>query len=87
VSGVNEAGGLGAVDLLGEGVVEEDVLDVELVDGLTLGYGQCKHSLDCGELDDGAEGLVVVHLGALGEHRRTQRALYWFKEPPAFNFA
>jgi hypothetical protein len=31
VSGVNEVGWLAAVDHLGENVIEEDVLDVELV--------------------------------------------------------
>jgi hypothetical protein len=36
VSGVNEANGLGAVDYLGERVVEERVLDVELVHRSTL---------------------------------------------------
>jgi hypothetical protein len=35
VHGVNEAGGLRAVDGLGECTVEEGVLDVELVHGLT----------------------------------------------------
>jgi hypothetical protein len=36
VSGVNEANGLGAVDYLGERVMEERVLDVELVHRSTL---------------------------------------------------
>jgi hypothetical protein len=36
VSGVNEVNGLGAVDYLGERVVEERVLDVELVHRSTL---------------------------------------------------
>jgi hypothetical protein len=35
VSRVNEAGGMRAVDRLGECAVEEDFLDVELVDGPT----------------------------------------------------
>jgi hypothetical protein len=36
VSRVNEAGGLRAVDYLGECVMEEGILDVELVHGPTL---------------------------------------------------
>jgi hypothetical protein len=35
--GVNEAGGLGAIDCLDERVVEEGVLDVEPVHGSTPG--------------------------------------------------
>jgi hypothetical protein len=47
--------------------VEEGVLDVELVHGPTPGDSQSQHSLDGGRLDDGAEGLVTVHPGALSE--------------------
>jgi hypothetical protein len=67
VSSVNEAGGLRAVDHLRECAVEEGILDVELVDGPTSGDSQSQHSPDGGRLDDGAEGLIIVHLGALGE--------------------
>jgi hypothetical protein len=67
VCGVNEADGLRAVDDLGECVVEEGVLDVELVHGPTPRDSQSQHSPDGGRLDDGAEGLIVVHPGALSE--------------------
>ena len=67
VSGVNEAGGLGAVDRLGEGAVEEGVLDVQLVHRPAPGDGEGQHSADDGGLHDGAESLIVVHTGALGE--------------------
>jgi hypothetical protein len=67
VRGVNEAGGLRVVDGLGECAMEEGVLDVELVHGPTPGDSQSQHSPDSGRLDDGAKGLVVVHLGALSE--------------------
>jgi hypothetical protein len=43
--------------------VEEGVLDVELVHGPTPGDSQSQHSPDGGRLDDGTEGLVVVHPG------------------------
>jgi hypothetical protein len=46
---------------------EEGVLDVELVHEPTLGDSQSQHSPDGGRLDDGAEGLIVVHPGALSE--------------------
>jgi hypothetical protein len=48
--------------------MEESILDVELVHGPTTGDNQSQHSLDDGLDDnDGAEGLIVVHPGALGE--------------------
>jgi hypothetical protein len=50
---------------LRQSAVEEGILDVELMDRPVPGEGE-----DCSnddEHDDGAEGLVVVHSGALGE--------------------
>jgi hypothetical protein len=47
--------------------MKEGVLDVELVDRAVLGEGEGEDDVDGGELDDGAEGLIVVHTGALGE--------------------
>jgi hypothetical protein len=64
---VNEASGLRIVDGLRECVVEEGDLDVELVHEPTSRERQSQHSPDGGRLDDGAEDLVVVHLGALSE--------------------
>jgi hypothetical protein len=42
--------------------MEEGILDIELVDRPVLGEDDSND----GELDDGAEALVVVHSGALG---------------------
>jgi hypothetical protein len=67
VQGVNEVSGLRGVDNLGESVVEEDVLDIELVHGPTPEDNQSQHNPDSGRLDDGAKGLVVVHPVALSE--------------------
>jgi hypothetical protein len=61
VSRVNEAGRLRQVDRHGECAVEEDVLDVELVHGPTSRDSQSQHSLNGGGLDNGVEGLIVVH--------------------------
>jgi hypothetical protein len=47
--------------------MKEGVLDVELVDRPVLGEGEREDDTDCGELDDGVEGLIVVHAGTLGE--------------------
>jgi hypothetical protein len=65
--------------------VEEGILDIELVHGPTPGDSQSQHSMDSGRLNDGAEGLVIVHLGALSEPQRTQQALYRFGEPSALS--
>jgi hypothetical protein len=47
--------------------MEEGVLDVELMDRPILGEGKGEDDTNGGELDDKAEGLIVVHSGALGE--------------------
>jgi hypothetical protein len=47
--------------------VEEGILDVKLMDRLGAREGEGEDCVNGGELDDGAEGLVVVHSGALGE--------------------
>jgi hypothetical protein len=75
VSRVNEACGLKALDHLGECVMEEGVLDVELVHGPTPGDRQSQHSPDGGRLDDGAEGLIVVHPRALSEPSKDTTSL------------
>jgi hypothetical protein len=67
VRGVNEADGLRAVDGLKECAMEEGVLNVELVHGPTPGNSYSQHSLYSGRLDDGADGLIVVHPGVLSE--------------------
>jgi hypothetical protein len=66
-SGVDEAGGLAAVDILHRSVVEEGILDIELMDRPVPGEGEGENGSNGGKLDDGAEDLIVVHSGALGE--------------------
>jgi hypothetical protein len=58
---------LAIVDRLGEGVVEEGVLDIELVHKPTPEEGQSQHDAIGGGLNDGVESLIIVHTGALGE--------------------
>ena len=66
-SSVDEAGGLAAVDSLRQSAVEEGILDIELMGLLVLIEGKGEDGMDGGKLDDGAEGLIVVHSGVLGE--------------------
>jgi hypothetical protein len=47
--------------------MKEGILDVELVDRPVPGEGEGEDDADGGELDDGAEGLIVVHAVSLGE--------------------
>jgi hypothetical protein len=45
--------------------MEEGFLDIKLMDRLVPGDGE--DGANGGELDNGAEGLVVIHFEALGE--------------------
>jgi hypothetical protein len=67
VRGVDETGGLAAVDRLRQGAMEEGILDIELMDRLVPGEGEGEDGVNSGELDDRAEGLVIVHSRTLGE--------------------
>jgi hypothetical protein len=58
---------LAVVDSLRQSVVEEGILDIELMNRAVPGAGEGENDPNGRELDDGAEGLVVVDFGALGE--------------------
>jgi hypothetical protein len=47
--------------------VEEGILDIELMDRPVPEEGEGEDDSNGGELDNRAEGLVIVHSGALGE--------------------
>jgi hypothetical protein len=47
--------------------MKEGMLDAELMDHPVLGEGEGENGSNGGKLDDGVEGLVVVHSKALGE--------------------
>jgi hypothetical protein len=67
VSSIDEAGRLALVDSLHQSAMKEGIVDIELMDPPVLGEGKEEDGANGSELDDGAEGLVVVHSGALGE--------------------
>jgi hypothetical protein len=83
---VNEADGLRAVDGLGECAVEEGVLDVKLVHGPSPRDSQSQHSPNGGRLDDGVEGLVIVHPGTLSEPRKGPTSLVQIKRAISLEF-
>jgi hypothetical protein len=55
--------------------LEEGILDAELMDRPVPGEGEGEDGANGGELDDEAEGLVVVHSGALGEASKDPTSL------------
>jgi hypothetical protein len=73
--GVHEPRRLTAVDGLGEGAVQEGVLDVELVNWPGASKGQREHRADGGRLHNRAEGLIVVDSGALSESSKDPASL------------
>jgi hypothetical protein len=73
--GVHEPRRLTAVDGLGEGTVQEGVLDVELVNWPGASEGQREHHADSGRLHNRAEGLIVVDSRALSEAPKNPSSL------------
>jgi hypothetical protein len=55
--------------------MEEGILDIKPMDRPVLGEGKGENGPNGGELDDGVEGLVVVHSRSWVKPRRTQWAL------------
>jgi hypothetical protein len=75
VGGVNEAYMLGAVERLGEGVVEEGVIDVEMVHRPASRDSQSQHCVDGGRLHHRTESFIVVHIRELGEPPKDSMSL------------
>jgi hypothetical protein len=55
--------------------MEEGILDIELMDRPILGKGEEEDGSNDGELNDGAEGLGVLHFRALAEAPRDPTGL------------
>ena len=58
---------LAAIDSLRQSAMEKGILDVELMDRQFRDRARERTARTGGELDDGTEGLIIVHSGALGE--------------------
>jgi hypothetical protein len=81
VSRVDEARGLAAEDCLGEDVVEEGILHVELLNGPVTGDSNDEHHANSGQFYNWAESLVVVESGALSETPKDSMGLVAIKGP------
>jgi hypothetical protein len=79
-SGVDEAGGLAAIDHLCQSVEEEGILDIELIDRPVPRECEGEDDSNDDKLDNGAEGLIVVHSEALGETPKDPMRR-WTEEP------
>jgi hypothetical protein len=61
--------------------MEEGILYVKLMDHPVPGEGEREDGMNGGELDDRAEGLVVVHFPALGEASKDPMGLVEVEGP------
>jgi hypothetical protein len=66
------------VDGLREGVVQECILDIKLMNRPGARDGQGEHGADHGRLDHRAEGLIVVDAGSLCEAAKNPASLVLF---------
>jgi hypothetical protein len=81
VSRVGEAHGLTAEDCLGESVVEEGILHLELLNGLVTGDSSGEHRVNSGRFYNRAESLIVVDSEALSETPKDPTVLVAIKGP------
>jgi hypothetical protein len=81
VSRVSEARGLVAEDRLGEGVVEEGIFYVEVLNGSGTGDSSSEHCAKSDQFYNRAEGLIVVNSGKLSEIPKDPTGLVAIKSP------
>jgi hypothetical protein len=81
VSRVGEARGLVAEDYLGESIVEEGILHVELLNGPVTGDSSDEHSANSGQFYNRVESLIVVDSGVLSETPKDPTGLVAIKGP------
>jgi hypothetical protein len=78
---IDKAYGLTVEDRLTEGVMEEDVLYIELLNRPGVRCDESEHRADGGRFHNWAESLVVVHLGALSEAPENPASLVAVESP------
>jgi hypothetical protein len=81
VSRVGETRGLAAEDCLGESVVEEGILHVELLNGPVTGDGNGEHHVNSGRFYNRVESLIVVDSRVLSETPKDPTSLIAIKGP------
>jgi hypothetical protein len=64
---INKSSRLAAVDDLREGVMQEHILHIKLMNWPGARDDQGEHGADRGQLDHRTKGLIVVDAGSLGE--------------------
>jgi hypothetical protein len=67
VSWIGETCGLAVVDSLSEGVIEEDILHIELLNRPVMGDSSGEHRAHGDRFHNRAETLIVVDSGTLSE--------------------
>jgi hypothetical protein len=81
VSWIGETYGLAAVDSLSEGVMEEDILHIELLNRPVMVDSSGEHRAHGGRFHNRAESLVVVDSGALSETPTEPASLVAIESP------
>jgi hypothetical protein len=72
---INKSNRLAVVNGLQEGVMQERILHIELVNRLGAGDSQGEQGMDRGGLDHWAKGLIVVDARSLGEAAKNTASL------------
>jgi hypothetical protein len=79
VSWIGKTRGLAAVDSLNEGVMEKDILHIELLNQLVMGDSSGEHRAHDGRFHNRAESLIVVDSGTLSETPKDPASLVAIK--------
>jgi hypothetical protein len=86
VSRISEPCGLTVENSLAEGVVEEDVLHIELLNWPVMGDSNSEHRVNGGRFHNRAESLIVVDPRVLSETPKDPASLVAIKGPVGMKF-
>jgi hypothetical protein len=79
VSWIGETYGLAAIDSLSEGVMEESILHIELLNRPVMGDSSDEHRVHDSRFHNWAKSLIVVDSGALSETPKDPASLVAIK--------